>query len=507
LTALAGRGLIIRLRRSNLLLLGLSAWLALLLVTHRGQMSPYTYAPQASGTNGVPVTRAAAPDALTVIPVTRFFYDGAIPQFATAHNLRLPLHSFAVSVIAAFVRPYHLANEITNFLFLVILAAVALRLGERLGLSGGSLFLGLATVFALPPIVGYIGQPMHYIVGPVVNFLVALAVLAAGKERLRNPIFSGALTAILCINYDWYVFAAALALYVIFVIRLPNVRAVLIFVCLSMLPAVAWAEFLRILSASTISTTVARTFLASVTAGWLEFLMDPAARPLLPLTVSSIGLHIGLNEIGALIHWPLLVCCIVALWLNRRAEPDSKTAFQGGTFLFLLVVFFLVEQLISAAFDWENNPRRALPVFLAFACSYCWAIDAYGAKKWWRAAFLSLFVLTTFFAFSDVILDTPAGVSSYMGEFIRAEPKALLAFQRGTITIAPELEPNHRVFRQTFPRVRVSALTPAWLGANAFAAFMLVLLFALLARVKLIPANAPYVCAGVILASAIRFAV
>ena len=48
MTALTSRGLIPRLRRTYLLL-GLSAWLTLLLVTHRGPMSPYTYAAQVIG--------------------------------------------------------------------------------------------------------------------------------------------------------------------------------------------------------------------------------------------------------------------------------------------------------------------------------------------------------------------------------------------------------------------------------------------------------------------------
>jgi hypothetical protein len=489
--------------RRTAILLVLSAWLALLLVTHRGPMSPYTYAPQASGAAGVPVTRAAAPDALTVIPVTRFFYDGTAPQFATAHNLHLPLHSFAVSVVAAFVRRYDVANEIANLLFLIVIAAAALRLADRCGLSPVAQLAGLATIFALPPIVGYLGQPMHYIIGPVIDFLVILAALAAGDGRLRNPWFSGALTAILCINYDPYVFVAALALYVLLVVRLPGVRAIAIYVAVAILPAVAWKLFLDVISASAVSTAVTRNFVAAVIGGWLDFLAAPGAQPLLPLTVSAIGFHLGIAEIAALIHWPLLVCCIVALWQYRGAESP----FRGKQLLFLLVVLFLIEQLATAAFDWENNPRRALPVFLAFACTYCWAIDVNRMRRWWRIAFATLFAFTALIAFADVIVRTPAAVSLYMGEAIREQPKWILEMQPGKVVIAPELEPGHRVFRQPFGRARITALTMPWLIANVFAAFWLVLLFALLSRVELLPRSAPYVCAAVILASAIRFVV
>jgi hypothetical protein len=491
-----------RVRRTTILL-GLSAWLGLLLVTHRGPMSPYTYAPQASGATGVPVTRAAAPDAFTVIQVTRFFFDGTAPEYATAHNLHLPLHSFAVSVIEAFVRRYDIANEITNLLFLIVIAAVALRLADRCGLSRASQLAGLATIFALPPIVGYIGQPMHYIVGPVINFLVILAAITAGDERLRNPLFSGALTAILCINYDPYVFAAALALYVLLVVRLPGLRAIGIYAAAAILPAIGWKFFLDAISASAVSRAVTNNFVAAVIGGWLEFIAAPGARPLLPLTVSTIGFHLGIAEIAALIHWPLLVACIAVLWQYRGAE----SLFRGKKLLFLLVVLFFLEQLATAAFDWENNPRRALPVFLAFACAYCWAIDVNRMRRWWRVAVATLFVFTSLIAFADVIVRTPAAVSLYMGEAIREQPKWILLMQPGKIVIAPEPEPDHREFRQSFVRARIAEDRMPWLIANAFAAFWMVLLFALLSRVELLPRGAPYVCAAVILVSAIRFVV
>lgn len=485
------------------LLLCLSAWLGLLLVTHRGPMSPYTYAAQASGATGVPVTRAAEPDAFTVIQVTRFFYDGTTPDYTSAHNLRLPLHSFAVSVVEAFVRPYDVANEITNLLFLIVIAAVALRFADRCGLSRTAQLAGLATIFALPPIVGYIGQPMHYIVGPVINFLVILAALAGGDDRLRNPLFSGALTAILCVNYDPYVFAAALALYALLVVRLPNVRAVGIYAAVAILPAIGWKFFLDVASASAVSTAISRNFVAAVINGWSEFFAAPATQPLLPLTVSTIGFHLGIAEVAALIHWPLLVACLAVLWQYRGAESP----FRGKKLLFLLVVLFFLEQLVTAAFDWENNPRRALPVFLAFACAYCWAIDVHRMRRWWRMVVATLFVFTSLIAFADVIVRTPATVSLYMGEAIREEPKWVLLMQPGKIVIAPELEPAYRVFRQSFERARLPEVRMPWLVANAFAAFWLVLLFALLARVELLPRGAPYICVAVILASAIRFVV
>lgn len=480
-------------------LLVLSAWLALLLVTHRGVRSPYSYVQQAP--HNIEVTRPAAPDALTVVPVTRFFYDGTTPDFGKAHNLRLPLHSFAVSVVASFVRRYDLANELTNLLFLIVLTAAALRLADRFALDRRAQLIGLATIFALPSVVGFIGQPMHYIVAPVINALVILAAIAAGEERLRNPLFAGTLTAILCINYDWYVFAAALAVYVSFVIRRPDWRAIGAYVIVSIVPAMAWQWYVDAMSDGAASAAIRNSFVAAVFSEWIEFFANPGARPLLPVAATQLGFHVAVHEIIALVHWPLIVCCVVVLWRERASLPSARVRWLPV----LLLVIYAIEQLLTAAFDWENNPRRALPVLVAFACAYCWSIHVTRENRRWRAAFIALFVLTSLIAFADVLTGTPGAAVLYIGEAIRGEAKVILPWQEGTIMIAPRLESAYAVMQAAFPRVSSGSVSSEWLIANAFAAFWMTVLFAMLAQVQLLPRRASYVCAAAIAASVIRF--
>jgi hypothetical protein len=480
-------------------LLVLSAWLALLLVTHRGKMSPYSYVSQAPVHTSV--TRPAASDALNMVPVTRFFYDGTTPEFDRAHNLRLPFHSFVVSVVASFVRRYDVANELTNLLFLVLLTAAALRLADRHGLNRWAQLLGLATIFALPPVVGYIGQPMHYIVGPVINALVILVALVAGEERLRNPYFSGALTAILCINYDWYVFAAALAVYVVAVVRLPNARTAGIYAIVAAVPGVLWQRFLELISHDGLSKAIRNGFIGAVIEGWLEFFSAPGARPLLPVAATQLGFHVAVHEIIALIHWPLILCCGLVLWHYR----ESLAPWRERRLLLLLVAVFVVEQLATAAFDWENNPRRALPVVVAFACAYCWSIDVTRERKGWRIAFMTLFVFTAFIAFADVLLGNAGASVLYMGETIRGPAKIALPWQEGSIVIASALQPGYGIFGEAFPRATLASVDGAWIAASLVIAGAVLVLFTLLARVELLPRRAPYVCAAMMLASAVRF--
>src|SRR5215212_8492875 len=104
----------------------LAAWALLLLVTHHAEHSPYTYISELTlGPSPLSdLGRVAAPDALTVLPVTHFFYDGTPPaDYAKAHNLWLPLHSFAAATGTSFIRNYLWANSLVNLLFLTILAA------------------------------------------------------------------------------------------------------------------------------------------------------------------------------------------------------------------------------------------------------------------------------------------------------------------------------------------------------------------------------------------------
>jgi hypothetical protein len=472
-------------------------------VTHRGPRSPYTYVPLAAGERARPVTRNAAPDAITILPVTRFFYDGTTPDYRTAHNLRLPLHSFLVATVASFVRPYLLANDLTNLLILVLLAAAALRLAARYEIDMRAALLALATVCALPPVVGYVGQAMHYIVGPGISFLIVLAVLALDDNDLRNPWTAGLLTAILMIHYDWYVYVAAIAVYVLFVVRFTSRRDALVYAIVALAPPIAWNAFLKFISGGSISNKLHNLFMADVLSGWLEYLVHPSLKPLLPVAVTQIGAQVAFHQIIAIIYWPLVACCAVALW----RMPAGTNAFRGRALLLLLVGFYLLEQLFTAAFDWENNPRRALPVFIVFAFAYCWAIDRHLRRKGWAIAFVALFALTSFVAFADTILGTPAAPSLYMGDTIRSEIKMPLRFQNGRIVLSETLEPEYVPLQQPFPRARLENTTAAFAAANAFAGAAVIALFWIVARAGLLPRLTPHIAAAVWLASAIRFVV
>jgi hypothetical protein len=471
----------------------LAAWALLLLVTHHAGRSPYTYISELTlGEPPVSDTgRVGAPDAMTVVPVTRFFYDGTGPEdYARAHNLSLPLHSFATSVVVSFVRNYLWASSAVNLLFLVILAAGAVRLGVRHGMSTGALLLALATLFALPQVVACIGQPLHYIVAPCITFLMMLSVLALDADDLRNPWIAGAITAVLTLNYHWYVFVAALVTYLA-LLGFRRRRDDLIYLFVAATPVVAWELFLRALAEGQMSRTIRNRLVMPVIFEWVEFLQHPIDRVLLPLIAGHLGAVVAFHYVIALIHWPLLIATVCAIWIARPKLPRL---------LLFLIAFFLVEQLVSGAFDFENSPRRAFPFLFAFACAYCWAVNRFAGQRAWTAAFAACFAFTAFFAFADVVFDRGGGAILYVGSVVQ-EPKRALLFETRTLPVAPDVPRDPQTaLRGSFPSARLPLSAP-FVFAQLFVAFWMTVVFWIPARARLLPRAAPWVAAGVWVAS------
>lgn len=472
----------------------LSVWTLAILLTHAGERSPYT-------TSTTAETRVANADALTVLPVTRFFYDGTLPHFPTAHNLKLPLHSFSVATAAAFVRSYPVANYLVNALALVLLIIAAVRLASAFGIRPEASFIALATILALPPFVGYVGQPMQYIVGPVVNFLLVMTAVAMRREQLSNPVIAGAIVAVFAINYDPYVFIGAFILLLV-TTRFERRRDDLIFVTIAFGPPAAWHAFLSYISEGTISEAVRQHFHYAILVEWAAFAEAPFRRILLPFISSHIGVHIAFHQVVAIVYWPVLLCCMAALWIAR----PRIVSHHGGRLAILLVAVYFAEQLVTAAFDWENNPRRAYPVFLTFAFAYTWVVDRFYGQRAWRFAFAGLLVLTAALSFSDFLFGQRGIGYLYSGEAIRRAPKSALAVVESQ---DPPRRPLGRQQAELHSRVGRAARVPGpeFLFAQLFVGAAVIAFFTLLARAGLVSPRAPAAAALVIVASAIRFVI
>jgi hypothetical protein len=486
----------------------LCAWLALLTLAHLGARSPYSYGWAVVGSS-VPASRISGavvnPDALPLVAVAMFFYDATpVGNWEDAQNLRLPAHAFATSIVAGLTRSYLFASYAVNFLFATIVAWVAVNVAERFALRRPATLVALLSAFTLPIYVEYLGQPLHYVVGVAVSFLVVLSVLMLPEIDARNPWIAGIATAILLLNYDPFVFIGSVIAYFMFIGRFPRRRDYAIFIATALAPALVWIGYLRWISHAMMSHNLQRRYFAPVIAAWSDVARHPIRNVLVPFVASHVGIHIAFREIVALIHWPLLVVCI-ALLIRLRPRLTDKRMW----IIALLPIAFVLEQMAVAAWDWELNPRRAVPVALAFGMSYCYVVNAMWPRRAWRIAFIALLIGCGFLAMADTITRSPVLAYLHAGQGVREAPQQAVAYKdqrlddKNTMPMLADDQPL--VWRD----LRRAAIPAGQGGSFAFAQLfniaLLVALFWLTARARILPRWTPVVAAAVWLLSFVRF--
>lgn len=478
-------------------------WIAILFATHWGARSPYSYGWAIFRGHSARLLGAVVnPDALVVQPVTLYFYDASTPEnWGNSPNFRLPFHSFLVATVAAFTRSSLASYSIVNVGALMLLSLVAVNAALRRGLRLLPTTIALATMAALPFFATNIGQPMHYIAGTAINFLAVIAAMSLDDDDLRKPLLAGVLLAIVMLNYDAYIYAAALAVYLLFVVRFRRARDYVLFVLIAAAPVVLWVQFLRKLTDDRVSRMIERTFIAPVMTGWLDFVKHPLTYALRPFIAGHVGLHVGTHFVLAMVYWPVLVLCLAAAWRLRNELPRAALAT-------LLLLFFVLHQLATAAFDWENNPRRALPVVLAIAIAYCW----FAARLWsalpWRVAFIAVLAISCALAMADTLLHTPAVQFLSTGQAIQHNPKEpiTIGYMRFDNETMPTLMADEPPIWHDLGRAHVAREAAVkWAFAQIFNAFFCWALLWLLARAQLLPRWVPALAVTIWILSVVRY--
>lgn len=494
--------------KARIAIVVLSLWVIAIFAFHAAGRSPYSYGwalfnQPASRLLGTVVN----PDSIGVVPVVMFFYDDEQPSnWHNSPNFRLPLHGFVVATLAAFTRSYLASNDLANLGAMILLIVVAVKLTQRYALPLVPVTVALAAIATLPFVVTYIGQPLHHTVGTVINYLCVLAAFSMDEDDLRRPLIAGLIVAIVILNYDPYIFAAALAIWILLVVRFRRVRDVIVFIVVALAPVILWTQFIRYVSADRLSRITEKAVIQPILHGWGEFVRHPIANALQPFLAAHIGLHVGTHLILAEIYWPLLLVCIAGLW--RLGDDIPRT--HRAVLLALLVLTFVVHQIGTAAFDWENNPRRALPVVLAVGVAYAWVAARLWSDRRWRAAFIIVLALCAAVAFADVLVDSPAITYLSTGQAVRENPKdAVTKIEKLRLTpeslpsLMHDETPKWHDMRTAHPVTLHGARR--FLFGQAFNAFFCCALLWLLARAKLLPKLSPTIAAIVWAASAVRF--
>lgn len=478
-----------------------AAWIVLLTATHWGERSPYSYGwaivkddpLNAEYLSGAVVNG----DAVLMKYVTMYFYDAVPVHWPEAQNLKLPLHSFSASIAMAFTRSFLLANYGVNVLFAILLAIAALNFADRYAIPRSITLVTLLTFFSLPMFLDYLGQPLQYIVGVSASFLVILALVAKDE---RNPWVLGLGAMILSLNYDPYVYLGALVAYLLFAVRFRSVRDFAIFVFVAALPNALWSQYLRIASRGAMSEHLNKTFIQPVVDGWFEVILYPVDKILQPFLATHIGVHIAVHQIVAIIYWPLVAVCV---FLLIRLRPKIATSF---VLVALLPLFLLLEQMAAAAWDWELNPRRAIPVVLTFAIAWAWSAARVWQQRGWRITFVALMAMSMFLAMSDTLLREPVMAYLRTGQAMRHSPHDPMDYQslRLEKTSMPKLLKNEKVDWWDVDRARVEHWG-AFIAAQAVGLVLLVSLFWMCGRAGLLPRWSGLAAVIVWAASLVRF--
>jgi hypothetical protein len=410
------------------LLIAFGALILVTLLTHLGAHSPYTSGLAAAypdgGGPGLPYDvdgLHANPDALRLrLPeLTDGFYRLCGIDVASA-NVLMPLHSYFVSILLAFTRSYLLSHLIANVMALLLLVSAMTITCLDFGIAPRAILLAGVNILFLPWVAHYIGQPLNYTFSISLNFLITLAAIRLGQMGNRSPWLFGVLVAVILLNYDWFIFAGAIGLYLLLVHRFARWYHYLEFGVIAVAPLAIWKAVVTWANGGLpVETMRSKDFFVPVFDAWRAILKAPIQHILWPFVMSHVGIGIAVREVLGHIYWPVLVVTIVGLAVLRPPLRTSRTAWM----LIFLVGLYVVEQMTTAAFDWENNPRRALPVVFAVSVAMAYVVAKTHASRAWRGVFVGLAVCSAVLSFSDRLLQSPAVHELQTGEAVHNEPK------------------------------------------------------------------------------------
>lgn len=480
---------------------------------HMGGNSPYSYA---AAVLGSPASKIEGHfvnlDATNLYDyLTPYFYEPSKYYFHRTPNIILPLHTFCTSIILGITRSYMISSYTTNLIFLIILCFVFIKLATKFNISYYAIGLAGINILLLPFFAHYIGQPLQYIVGTVINFLVILIIISLNMKNNKNPIVYGLLIGILTLNYDWYVFGGALLIYFLFYYRFKNFSHYLILILSMITPLIIWRVSIATFSLTPVSSAFYESFQSKMIEGWVYYFKHIVDEFISPFIVSHVGLTIAFKQIIAYIYWPLL---FITIYLLIKLKPEIGI-FKFNKLIILLLVVYLLEQIFTAAFDFENNTRRAIPVILVFSYAFTYVVSKtinYKNIRYLLYIFtFSSFVLT----FSGVLLKNPAVPLIQIGEAIRGNPKTILEYNKSRLNnlSLPKFPTNEKLGLFKFGKAKLATENKGrkemiksiyqFVMIQLFPFSIIFLLFYFLSKAKLLHRNSMFIYSGIYLLSII----
>lgn len=402
----------------------LVAFVAIVTLTHLGNRSPYTYGWSIFGKPwiGTIESQAVNPDALSIVPLTIGFLKPCGLDFH-APNIFLPIHSMIAACVIAFTHSYMLSNWILNFATLAFLAFVIVKvLRDERAPPAAIVVIGLS-ILSVPWVANYVGQPMQYTFGICVDALLVVSVIRQSERRPPEPALVGVACALLMLTYDGYVYVAAIVLYVLAFRRFQHWLDYVVMPVVAFAPRYLWDRFIAVAGGADLKTRVSDEFTKPILAGWTKILKEWKT-PSIFYAATQIGWDLIFKETIAVLWWPLVLVVLVVLARDRRRLMASSWT----RMCICIAIAFAAEQFVAGPFDWEQNPRRALPMVLVFSVAIARAVSSTWHSIGHRAVFGALAIVSVTLSFADTAFHDPFPALMETNQMIRAEPASPMKY-------------------------------------------------------------------------------
>ncbi len=454
--------------------------------THVGALSPYTWG---CAVHHLPYHyndgHYANVDFFLLSSLVKYFYEPGFINFKEVSATEWSFFCFILSVGLGITRSYALSTYTINILFLLALIIAVVNLLRKLNLSYKVIFISCLFILFVPFFNHYLGQSLHYLTSVSITFLVLICLIALNLKNERSGAIYGSLLGIITINYDWYIWYAAATCYFLFYYKLDSFKKYLVF---SLVPCVLWMYCISSTGTAPEHFRTLSVLLHDVVPPWAHYFNNPAKDVIFPFIVSQVGLVVAFKMLTSYIYWPLLI--FIGFYIS-----DIKSTVKNHIFSKLIILIFLFNLffiLVLLPFEWENNPRRAIPLIFVFLSALIYSINKAWSSKNPRIkkTVLALLILSFILSFSDTFFQNPTVPVMEMGETIRTPPKFLLDINKLRLNVQsiPNLPVNGPLKMSLYPKATMNKeYIPKYVLSQLIFSGCLYLLFRFLVSLELLP--------------------
>lgn len=457
--------------------------IVLLFFTHMGAGSPYSWGCTVVNYHCINFDgHAANGDAEKNETIVKFFYEPSEANFYKMENIDVPFYYFLTSGIIGLTRSYAFSHYVINVVFLFLLFVVFSNLLIEFKMSESQIILSGLTILSLPFFTHYIGQQMYYISEVSISFIVLIITIKMTSINYKNPWVFGFLGGILLINYEWYQYYFAIVIFLTFFYPIKNFK---IFFIISGVIYCLWRYFLINFSSSGLNLISSHLFSEYIFPSWSKYFRNIPENFIFPFLVGHTGLIFAFKMFLSHIYWPLTFFTIFYL---LKLKPDLKNH-RFGYLALAISITYLSLMIFIVPLEWEQNPRRFIPIIFVFSMAITYIIHNLNKFKNGIRILIPLIIISFSLSCSDFIFRTPVVHSLQFAEFIKEGPKKIFDISEKKLNDQnmPNLPKNSALKTGYFPKAKYQAkFLNVFIFSQFFCFSLIFLLFYFLQKFELV---------------------